>query len=143
LLIWVPVLCGVVTLESLVGRPVRDAWGGRGLSDVIAFAIFAPFFWWTMHFMLGGRVPWRRMLPSAIITGVLWVGLGVVSELYFSSTIITDSRTFGAIGAVFSLLTWLIAIGFVVIIGALAGVVVVDRRGPRGPDAPADQDASL
>ena len=80
---------------------------------------------------------------SAIITGVLWVGLGVVSELYFSSTIITDSRIFGAIGAVFSLLTWLIAIGFVVIIGALAGVVVVERRGAPGPDPTADPGASV
>jgi membrane protein len=128
LLVWVAALCGAVVLESLVGRPARNATGGRGLVDLVTFAIFTPFFWWSMHFLLGGRVHWRRLLPSAIATGVLFAGLGVISELYFSSTIITDSRTFGAIGAVFSILTWLIALGVVIILGALAGVVWSDRR---------------
>jgi len=32
-------------------------------------------------------------------------------------------RTFGTIGAIFGILTWLIAIGAVIILGAVAGVV--------------------
>jgi hypothetical protein len=31
-----------------------------------------PFFWWTMHVLLAGRVAWRTLLPSAVITGVLY-----------------------------------------------------------------------
>ena len=87
-----------------------------------------PFFWWTMHFLLAGRVPWRRLLPSAILTGVFFAGLGVFSEFYFSSTIISDSRTYGTIGAVFSIMTWFVAIGAVIILGAVAGATWEDRK---------------
>jgi len=125
--IWVLVLIAVVTFESLVGRPVRDAAAGPVLAELVTFAVMAPFFWWTMHFLLGGRVSWRKLLLPAIATGAFFVGLGVFSKFYFSSTIISDSRTYGTIGAVFGILTWLIAIGAVIILGAVAGVVW-DRR---------------
>jgi membrane protein len=128
LLIWIAVLCGVVAFESLVGRPARNAAGGSGLVELVTAAIFIPFFWWTMHFLLAGRVRRRVLLLSAIGTDALFAVLGLFSELYFSSTIITDSRTFGPIGAVFSLLTWLIAISFVIILGALTGAVWEQRH---------------
>jgi len=54
LLIWVVALCLVVAFESVVGRPVRDASAGAGLVELITFAIWTPFFWWTMHFLLAG-----------------------------------------------------------------------------------------
>jgi membrane protein len=128
LLIWVAALCLVVAFESVVGRPVRNASAGAGLVEVVTFAIMTPFFWWTMHFLLAGRVPWRRLLPSAIATGVFFTGLGVFSKFYFSATIISDSKTYGTIGAVFGIMTWLIAIGAVLILGAVAGVAWDDRR---------------
>jgi membrane protein len=64
----------------------------------------------------------------------LLAGLGVFSQFYFSSTIISDSRTYGAIDAVFSILTWFIAIGAVIILGAVAGVVWEDRRTEMQPE---------
>jgi membrane protein len=128
LLIWVIALCLAVALESVAGRPARNLTGGVGLVDVVTFVVMTPFFWWTMHFLLAGRVPWRRLLPSAIATGAFFTGLGVFSKFYFSATIISDSRTYGTIGAVFGILTWLIAIGAVIILGAVAGAVWEDRR---------------
>jgi membrane protein len=121
--IWVGGLCLAVAFESIVGRPARNASAGAALAELVTFAVMAPFFWWTMHFLLAGRVTWRRLLLPAIATGVCFAGLGVFSKLYFSSTIISDSRTYGTIGAVFGILTWLIAIGAVIIIGVVAGVV--------------------
>jgi membrane protein len=134
LLIWIAVLCGVLASESLVGRPVRNAPGGAELIEIVTFAVLTPFFWWTMHFLLAGRVPWRRLLPSAIATGVFFGLLGVFSSFYFSATIISDSNTYGAIGAVFGILTWLIAIGAVIIIGAVTGAVWYDRSHPSPKD---------
>jgi membrane protein len=126
--VWVVALCLVVLAESVAGRPVRNAAGGAGLVDLVTFAIMTPFYWWSMHFLLAGRVPWRRLLPAAIATGAFFAGLGVFSKFYFSSTIISDSRTYGTIGAVFGILTWFIAIGAVLILGAVAGAVWEDRR---------------
>lgn len=126
--VWVVALCLVVVLESVAGRPVRNASAGLGLVELVTFAIMTPFFWWTMHFLLAGRVPWRRLLPSAIVTGAFYAGLGIFSKFYFSSTIISDSKTYGTIGAVLGILTWFVAIGAVIILGAVAGAVWQDRR---------------
>jgi membrane protein len=102
-----------------------------GWPPLVTVAVLTPFVWWTMHFLLAGRVPWRRLLPSAIITGVFFGGLGVFSKFYFSETIISDSKTYGTVGAIFGIMTWFIAIGAVIILGAVAGVVWEDRRNCR------------
>lgn len=126
--VWIIALCLIVALESLVARPVRDLAGGIGLVAVISFVIMTPFFWWTIHFLLAGRLPWLTLLPAAIVTGTLFAGFGIFSAFYFSRTIITNSNTYGAIGAVFSIMTWLIATGAMIIIGAVAGAVWKDRK---------------
>ena len=128
LLIWVAALCGVVAFESVAGRPARQVSGGVGLVEIVTFGILTPFFWWTMHFLLGGRVRWRTLLPAAVTTGVFFVGLGVFSGFYFSSTIISDSKTYGSIGAVFGILTWFIAIGVVIILGAVTGAYFAEGQ---------------
>ena len=58
---------------------------------------------------------------------------GGVSLVYFSSAIITGSRLYGTIGVVFTLLTWFIAIGAVIVPGAVAGATWDQRcRSSRG-----------
>ena len=51
------------------------------------------------------------------------MGLGVFASDYFSSTVVSDSHLYGSIGVVFTLVTWFIAIGAVLALGAVAGVV--------------------
>jgi membrane protein len=140
LLTWIVVLGAVVVAESLAARPVSAVTGGGWLAPLVTVGIMTPFFWWTMHFLLAGRVAWRTLLPAAIITGVFYGGLGVFSKFYFSGTIISDSKTYGTIGAIFGIMTWFIAIGAVIILGAVAGVAWEDRR--RSTD-PADAEAAL
>ena len=81
----------------------------------------AAFFWWTMHFLLAGRVSLRFLLRPAIVTALLWIGLELISSVYFSAQIISDSKLYGPIGVVFSLMVWFIAIGAVIVVGAAAG----------------------
>jgi uncharacterized BrkB/YihY/UPF0761 family membrane protein len=50
------------------------------------------------------------------------------SKFYFSDTVISDSKTYGTIGAMFSLMTWFTAIGAVIILAAVAGALWADRR---------------
>ena len=121
LLTWIVVLGVVVVAETVAERPVSTVAAGGWLAPLVTIGIMTPFFWWTMRFLLAGRVPWRTLLPSAIITGVLYGGLGEFSKLYFSETIISDSKTYGTIGAIFGIMTWFIAIGAVIILGAVAG----------------------
>jgi membrane protein len=87
----------------------------------VSFVAVTVFFAWTMHFLLAGREPWRRLIRPAFVTAVFWLGLAFLASAYFSSSIITDNKLYGTIGVVFSLLTWFIAIGAVVVLGALFG----------------------
>src|SRR5262249_25100091 len=80
----------------------------------------------------GADVTW--LLPSAVITGIFYGGLGVFSRFYFLDTIISDSKTYGTIGAIFGIMTWLIAIGAALILGAVGGVVWEERTSNRTPD---------
>jgi membrane protein len=133
LLAWIVVLGGAVVAESLAERPVSAVPSGGWLTPLVTVAIMTPFFWWTMHFLLAGRVGWRALLPSAIVTGVFYGALGVFSRFYFSDTIISDSKTYGTIGAIFGIMTWFIAIGAVIILGAVAGAAWEDRRNRQVP----------
>jgi membrane protein len=47
----------------------------------------------------------------------------VIFSIIFSSLVISKNKTYGPIGVVFSLMSWLIAIGVVIILGAVVGVV--------------------
>jgi membrane protein len=137
IVIWVLAMCAVAGLVGEIGGPVRRLPGGFVLSELLTFAILTPFVWWTMHFLLAGRVPWRTLFPAAVATAIFALLLGAFSRLYFSSTIIADDRTYGAIGAVFSLVTWLTAVGAVIILGAVAGGVWHERsRGTGGRAQP-------
>lgn len=128
LLTWIVVLCVALVAESLTAGPVSSAAAGGWLTPLVIAAIMTPFFWWTMRFLLAGRVAWHRLLPSAVITGIFYGGLGVFSRFYFSGTIISDSKTYGTVGAIFGIMTWFIGIGAVIILGAVAGCVWEDRR---------------
>lgn len=136
-LMWIVMLCAVVAFASVVLRPAEDAPAGVVLASLVTFAIFTPFIWWTSHFLLDGRISWSELLPGAIATGVFTVVFSLFSKAYFSSTIISDSKLYGSIGAVFSLLTWMVSIALVVIIGAVVGVVWRDRAAIRAAAATA------
>jgi membrane protein len=131
LLLWIAALFVALVARGAAGRPVRSHSAGVALAAFITFAILGPFFWWSMHFLLAGRVSWRRLLPSAVATGVLFAGLGIFSKFYFSATIIHDSQTYGSIGAIFGIMTWFVAIGAVLVLGGVAGAVWEGRDASR------------
>jgi len=124
---WLAVLLGALLVEGLVNDPIRDA-GGPVLEGVAAFVGLTVFFGWTMHFLLAGHVPWRSLVRPAALTAICWIGLALFSSLYFSSAVVSDSRLYGTIGVVFSLLTWFIAIGAVLVLGAAGGAVWQERH---------------
>ena len=132
---WVGVLFGFLVADSVISDPVHALAGpvGQGLVTYIGVAAF---FWWTMYFLLAGRVSWGRLIRPAIVTALLWIGLELFSLVYFSSSIISDSRLYGTIGVVFSLMVWFIAIGAVIVLGAAAGATWDQYQGRSGDAKP-------
>jgi membrane protein len=76
-----------------------------------------------MLVLLAGRLPWRHLFPSAFATGVYYVCAGLVLSFFASDMVTSDSRKYGPIGVVFALMSWLIAVGVVIILGAVTGIV--------------------
>lgn len=94
---------------------------------IVGLIGFILFWWFTMWLLLGGRVSWRRLLPPAVATGVFWLGMEAVFSVVFSGMVISNDRKYGPVGVVFALMSFFIAIGVVIILGAVAGIVWQDR----------------
>ena len=119
---WLAVLVGFGALAGWVGPHIGDV-GGPVLQGLIGFVALVGFWWFTMWFLLGGRVPARDVVPSAVATSLFWVGMTLVFRLTFSNSVVSDYDKYGAIGVVFAFMSWLIAIGVVIILGAIVGLV--------------------
>jgi membrane protein len=133
-IVWVFVLFGVLIAEGSYDEPVRRAVGAI-VRDIVSLAVITAFFWWTMHFLLAGRVRWRYLVRPALVSGLLWLVFALVSSIYFSSALISEDKLYGTIGVVFILMTWFIAIGAVVVLSAVGGAVWQERTVRRAQDA--------
>jgi membrane protein len=125
-LAWLALLIGTSLLGGWAGPPLRHAGGPALLAA--AGLIWAIAFWWaTMAILLARRIPWRTMFPAACATGLLYVAMEAVFSLFFSAMVISDDTRYGPIGVIFALLSYLIAIGVVVVLGAVIGLVWHER----------------
>lgn len=123
---WSLIVLACLVVEGIARDHVRHAVGPAGHA-LVAFAGLVIFFWWTMHFLLAGRMPWRALARPAVLTALLWGVLALISSLSFSDTIVSDSKLYGTIGVVFTLLTWFMLIGIVITLGAVGGAVWQER----------------
>ena len=131
LLVFVAALLGWLVSDSLISVATHALPGGIVLDGLAVFAATVVFFSWSMHFLLAGQRPWKMLIVPAVVTGLLWLALEAFAAIYFSSTITSDSRLYGNVGVIFSLLTWFIAIAAVVVLGALIGDVAQHRFAAR------------
>ena len=108
-LIWLVLVVAWFFGGGLVGPRVRA--GGPAVFAIVGLVAFTCFWWATMWLLLAGRVPWRRLFPSAVATGVFYLGMDAVFALAFSGMVTSNDKKYGPIGIVFSLMSYLIAIG--------------------------------
>jgi membrane protein len=124
-IIWLALLGGAALLGGWAGPALHHA-AGAVLLAIAALAHATAFWWLTLWILVGGRVSWQKLFPSACATGAFYVGMVAVFSLFFSSTVISENE-YGPIGTVFALMTFLIAIGVVIILGAVTGLVWQER----------------
>jgi membrane protein len=125
-LIWLAVVLGGAFLfASYWGPAVRHA--GLAVFVIAALAWFIGFWWLTMWLLLAGRVSWRRLFPCALATGVFWLGMEIVFRVIMSGMVVSEDKEYGPIGIIFAIMSYLIAIGVVIILGAVVGLVWQER----------------
>jgi membrane protein len=125
--VWLVAALGVTFVGEWT-QPWLDHAGGVGLVAIAALPAATLFWWFSMWLLLAGNLGWRELFPSALATGICWMGMAIVFRLTFSSTIASDYRKYGSAGVVFALMTLLIAIGVVLVLGALLGLAWRERH---------------
>ncbi|MFC8371813.1 ribonuclease BN [Streptomyces sp. NPDC057239] len=111
----------VLTREALHG-PERIA---------LSLATGVLFFWWGQHFLLGGQIGRWHLLPGAIATMAGLIGLRGFSYFVFTPLIIDNAISYGTVGVVLIVESWLIGVGFVIFGGALFGRWLLHHHGHR------------
>ena len=123
--IWLVLVAGLFALDTSVGP------GFRASAPVLWWIVNIPasigVWWFTMWFLLAGRVSWRRLYPCGVATGAFWLGMYAVFSVIFSGMVISYDQKYGPIGIVFGLMSYFIAIGVVITLGAAVGQMWQDR----------------
>jgi membrane protein len=123
-------LAGFALWISLTA-PLRESLeglGGIGVAVVVATVSGFGLWLWTPAILLRGY-DWRRLVPGALVSGMLGALLGVASSIYIPIVLDWSARRYGLIGVAFALQSWLLVFSFVVVIGAIVGAVVTEQFG--------------
>jgi membrane protein len=86
-----------------------------------AIALWGP---WTL---VGSRIPWRRLLPTAALTATGDAAFKSLSVVFAPVVFTEASQRYGVIGIAFSIVTWLFLDALVIVLAAIV-TVAHDRR---------------
>jgi membrane protein len=121
-------IAAVTLVASLLrGTPggVVTAWLARVAESVLIWLLL-------QYVLLSGRVPWRRLVPGAVLAGAGQVVITACSAIYMPKLIAANSARYGVIGVALALITWLLVIAVAIVAGAVAGAELA-RQPPLGP----------
>jgi len=133
-LIWI----GGVVLWSTLFASVRE-WlvdlTGPLASLTILLAGNAALWLWSPWILLAGRVDWRALVPSALLTSVAMTAISVGSVIYMPEAIGRSAAHYGLIGIAIALVSWLVGIGFALTVSAGVGAVLGEQADESAPRA--------
>jgi membrane protein len=140
--VWLIALIAYIYAAAMVG-PLTHHAPAQTVSRVSAAVVLGvAFFWWGFRFLVGGRVSYLAAIPGAVATVAFLAGLRAFSVLVFEPLIVSNALTYGAVGTVLIVQSWLIGVGWVLYGSQLLGRWLHDawlraaadnRRGHRQP----------
>jgi len=128
---WLVGVSGFVALQVVIGRRIQPL-GGLIAACGAQFLLAVAFWWWSLHCLLSGQIPWRRLFAAGLATAVCYTGLGVYIVYVMSSSIVSNEAMFGPIGAVFTLITAEIGLAVALQLGAAIGAAIGTRQDTDG-----------
>ena len=123
---WLVGLIAYIYAAASVGAVTRRAPAETVTRVSVAVVLGLIFFWWGLRFLVGGRVSYLAAMPGAVITMAFLVGLRAFSAWVFEPLIAANAITYGALGTVLVVQSWLIGVGWVIYGGQLFGRWVYD-----------------
>ena len=119
--VWLIVLIAYIYAAATVGPLTHHASAATVVRVSVAVVLGIAFFWWGLHFLVGGRVSYWAAMPAAVVTVAFLAGLRAFSALVFEPLIVSNAVTYGALGTVLIVQSWLIGVGWVIYGGQLFG----------------------
>jgi uncharacterized BrkB/YihY/UPF0761 family membrane protein len=107
-----------LVLSLLVGL-LRHVPAGSVLAFVLRVVTSTAVWLLLQSLLLSRRVPIRRLLAGSIVAGAGSAVLSVYSALWMPRLIESNAGRYGIIGVTFAMLTWLIVVGFAVVVVAV------------------------
>jgi membrane protein len=117
------VLLQVVALLGTVLRGVGPAGLLRLAEQCLTSSLL---WWWSAYVLLLGRVRWSHLLPGAVVTGIALTVYSVASGVVMPTYARTSAQQLGSLGLVLAATTWLIGVGFVLVVAAVIGRVLAE-----------------
>jgi len=115
----VSILGGSLVVSALL---TRTPWLAP-LSIVIGLGVNFAMWLWTLKALLNVVVPWRALVPGAVVGAVGLEVLKVAGGVYVPRLVTQTSALYGSIGVVFAILTWLFFFGRLAVYVAVLNVV--------------------
>jgi membrane protein len=126
--LWLPAVAVFVIAVTELRNDLVEA-AGPVLSLIVALPFSLAIWWGTPWLLLSRRLPWQTLLPTALVTAAAATAVGAASILYMPTAIGDAARRYGEIGVAIALVSWLVAVGFAVVVCAAVGSVIVQRGG--------------
>ncbi len=119
--VWLLALVAYIFAAATVGAVTHGGPAEAAERVAVAVVLGIAFFWWGLRFLIGGRVSYLAALPGAVATIACLAGLRVFSGLVFEPLIASNAVSYGALGTVLIIQSWLIGVGWVIYGGQLFG----------------------
>jgi membrane protein len=140
--VWLAAFIAYIYAAATIGTVTRHGLVGTAGQVAVSVVLGIAFFWWGLRFLTNGRVSYLAALPGAVATLVCLAGLRAFSFLVFQPLIASNAVSYGALGTVLIVQSWLIGVGWVVYGSQLFGRWFHDawllpwwrRRGHAEPD---------
>src|SRR5215217_559035 len=125
-LLWLALAAAYASIAAALNTAAGEHLGDAGRL-IVAFGLSFFLWLWTPYLLLGRRVERRKLRITSALTATGMTGFGVASLFYMPQSIATSSENFGSIGIAISIVSWLIAVGFILVAAAGLGVVLTER----------------
>ena len=129
---------GVLTIAIASSVLANTDAFGSSLSDdinrvfkVLGFLLTVVVFMMIFHLISGSRTTWRRVLPGAFVTALLWQTLQIAGQAYVSMVINRATAMNATFALVLGLIGFIFLAALMVVIGLEVNVVVARRLWPR------------
>jgi membrane protein len=119
--VWLAALIAYIYAAATVGTVTRHSPAETVSRVSVAVVLGIVFFWWGLRFLVGGRVSYLAALPGAVATVAFLAGLRGFSALVFQPLVVSNAVSYGALGTVLIVQSWLIGVGWVVYGGQVFG----------------------